>query len=556
MAVDSKDFIYNTFMETYQSVCIYNTNNGDLEFIRHDDPNVNRNEVIDGRKYIKAFIDSGRIVQADIEKFDKLLNLEQLKNTCINKENGSLFTYRVIDELKVRWVRTYISIPDNYSDDNPQILLYRRDMLDYEADIQDVAQITDDNMKKILRVDWKNRLVRPIKIIKEEANLRERYWQDVGTNKLQILEEEFVHPEDLKIFREETNLEQLTECFAEGNSEKSIWYRRKKGMIYHWVKLNIYKASEYTVDNPIVLYCIEDVDKEIMAFWAQNGRANLSGKYARSLENDSEYYKNVLSTMSYFLQRYIDFYSVDLETDTYIQYKIGRNILSGEYSYMGKYSDVAAKFINSRKGKEVARVHANYDTTEKIKEMLYDKLSAEYTYYNADGKLLRTIWTKIESKNGIPTKAVCRTLLADEVEKLFVKTFGNFEIFDNKGDVVKFKRGKAKQVVAYLIDKHGYAVSTKEIVMDVLEKDADDKNAIKYVSTLIKSAQADLEALGYSNIILKEWNSVRINVPMIDCDYYHLLDGDTSYLNLYHNEYMKQYSWAEDTNAEILNSSL
>ncbi|MBQ0001130.1 MAG: hypothetical protein KBT01_06290 [Clostridiales bacterium] len=89
----------------------------------------------------------------------------------------------------------------------------------------------------------------------------------------------------------------------------------------------------------------------------------------------------------------------------------------------------------------------------------------------------------------------------------------------------------------------------------MLEKDPSDLNAVKYVSTLSRSAARELEKAGYPGIIIKEWNSLRVNTELIDCDYYHLIRGDVSYLHRYHNEYMKEYSWAEETNAEILHYS-
>lgn len=90
---------------------------------------------------------------------------------------------------------------------------------------------------------------------------------------------------------------------------------------------------------------------------------------------------------------------------------------------------------------------------------------------------------------------------------------------------------------------------------DALKNLLKDKTYIKYVSALVNYARRDLEAAGYADIIIKEWNSLRINTDKLDCDYYHLINGDASYFHQYHNEYMKEYSWAEETNSEILHYS-
>lgn len=37
----------------------------------------------------------------------------------------------------------------------------------------------------------------------------------------------------------------------------------------------------------------------------------------------------------------------------------------------------------------------------------------------------------------------------------------------------------------------------------------------------------------------------------LDCDYYHMLEGDMDAINAYHGEYMVQYSWAELTAGQL-----
>lgn len=150
---------------------------------------------------------------------------------------------------------------------------------------------------------------------------------------------------------------------------------------------------------------------------------------------------------------------------------------------------------------------------------------------------------------------ICATVPYTTDKLLKVKAFGNFDVFDENGSRIVFKRKQAKELLAYLIDKQGYPVTTKDIVVDVLEKNPTDKTSIKYVSALTRYAIFDLEKAGYTDIIIKEWNSLRINTDKLDCDYYHLINGDASYFHQYHNEYMKEYSWAEETNSEILHYS-
>ena len=52
-------------------------------------------------------------------------------------------------------------------------------------------------------------------------------------------------------------------------------------------------------------------------------------------------------------------------------------------------------------------------------------------------------------------------------------------------------------------------------------------------------------------ILIREKRMIAIKRDMIDCDYYRMLGGDVNAVNSYHGEYMKQYSWAEYTNAKL-----
>ena len=43
----------------------------------------------------------------------------------------------------------------------------------------------------------------------------------------------------------------------------------------------------------------------------------------------------------------------------------------------------------------------------------------------------------------------------------------------------------------------------------------------------------------------KSYNSLSVNVDMLDCDYYRFAELDAGAVNAYANEYMSQYYWAD-----------
>ncbi len=135
--------------------------------------------------------------------------------------------------------------------------------------------------------------------------------------------------------------------------------------------------------------------------------------------------------------------------------------------------------------------------------------------------------------------------------KLKVVTFGSFDVYDENNKHVNFSRKTNKEVFAYLIDRHGSEVTTKQICMDVFERDFDLSES-KIISTYLHDLQKDLEKAGYPDVVIKEKQTIKVDIHQVDCDYYKLLDGDKSVLKAFHDEYMSNYSWAEPTCSNIM----
>lgn len=135
--------------------------------------------------------------------------------------------------------------------------------------------------------------------------------------------------------------------------------------------------------------------------------------------------------------------------------------------------------------------------------------------------------------------------LQEEQEyKLKVQCFGNFEIYDSTGKPAHFSRSKAKEVLAYLVDRNGSSCSVKELAAVVFENEPYDKKRQWYIQKILSSLQQTLKELGAENTIEKSYNNIAIVPEMIDCDYYKFCKKDSEVMNSYKGEYMSQYEWA------------
>lgn len=129
-------------------------------------------------------------------------------------------------------------------------------------------------------------------------------------------------------------------------------------------------------------------------------------------------------------------------------------------------------------------------------------------------------------------------------EKLIIRTFGSFEVFDAEHKPLHFSRSISKEILAYLVNANGAFVSTSDIASRVmmcgLNTDS-SKKLSQYIHDLLK----DLSLAGYENIVEKQRKKLRINRNAVECDLFHVLNGSMAQNAVLPNEYMVGYVWAK-----------
>ena len=131
-------------------------------------------------------------------------------------------------------------------------------------------------------------------------------------------------------------------------------------------------------------------------------------------------------------------------------------------------------------------------------------------------------------------------------ERPFIRTFGNFEVF-LRGEPVVFRRPKSKEILAYLTDRRGAAVTTRELASILWEDKPFDLKLSKNLSNYIAELVNDLNAAGLGNILGRRRGELFLYTGNVDCDYYMYLEGDEQCADSFKDEYMTQYPWGEYT---------
>ena len=135
--------------------------------------------------------------------------------------------------------------------------------------------------------------------------------------------------------------------------------------------------------------------------------------------------------------------------------------------------------------------------------------------------------------------------------RIAVQTFGHFEILLD-GKTLDFRRSKSKELLAYLVDRRGAGVSRQDAFAALWEDRVYDVSMQKQMDVVIRSLRDTLQSYGIGDLFELKNRTLRIVPELIDCDVYRFLEGDQEAVGSYFGEYMSQYTWAADTEAQLL----
>ena len=136
----------------------------------------------------------------------------------------------------------------------------------------------------------------------------------------------------------------------------------------------------------------------------------------------------------------------------------------------------------------------------------------------------------------------CLSPLSKDVR---IQTFGNFGVFVDD-TMLKFEREKAKELLAYLVDRHGSPVTTEQIAI-ILWEDVYDRKLKNKTTAIVSSLRKTLREAGIESLLIKTRNNLALDVSKVKCDAYDFEKGVALAADSFRGEYMTNYSWAEVT---------
>ena len=172
----------------------------------------------------------------------------------------------------------------------------------------------------------------------------------------------------------------------------------------------------------------------------------------------------------------------------------------------------------------------------------YEEYAVSAFQLHVSGYLMKPITAEAVQKEIDHIKGLKAT------EKLLtIKCFGNFEVLYN-GEALPFRRKKAKELLAALVDRNGAGMTAKQLCAILFPDDSDDIKNAAYLRQLVLDLKNTLKMIRAEEVLQHDTPYYRIDTNLVKCDYFSFLETGKP---KFHGEYMTQYSWAEETCAML-----
>lgn len=131
-----------------------------------------------------------------------------------------------------------------------------------------------------------------------------------------------------------------------------------------------------------------------------------------------------------------------------------------------------------------------------------------------------------------------------------IRTFGYFDVF--VGDrPIAFRNKKSKELFALLVDRRGGFVSSEEAIGFLWEDEPVNPVTLSRYRKVALRLKNILEEYGIADIVESVDGTRRIVMEKVQCDLYNYLSGKEEYAQLFKGSYLTNYSWGENTLAEL-----
>ena len=142
-------------------------------------------------------------------------------------------------------------------------------------------------------------------------------------------------------------------------------------------------------------------------------------------------------------------------------------------------------------------------------------------------------------------------LLSKRRKHIYAVTFGRFDIFVDD-IVVNFRSVKSKELLAICIDRQGGEVTMDEAVDKLWPERCYDEKVKRLYRKAVMMLNKIFDDMGIPDAFVTRRGSCCIRKDRFECDYFRFCEDTYKYFDLFNDEYMFDYTWAESTLVNLL----
>ena len=120
-----------------------------------------------------------------------------------------------------------------------------------------------------------------------------------------------------------------------------------------------------------------------------------------------------------------------------------------------------------------------------------------------------------------------------------------------RGKPVQFSSSKSEELLALLIDRAGRPMMPGEVISCLWPERMMDEKTTALLRMTYRRLVLQLRSVGAEEILIAQGKRRSLDTEKVECDLYQVLAGDEQVARRYTGEYLREYSWAEMTNAML-----
>lgn len=134
--------------------------------------------------------------------------------------------------------------------------------------------------------------------------------------------------------------------------------------------------------------------------------------------------------------------------------------------------------------------------------------------------------------------------------RMTVQTIPNLSVTVD-GVPLSVSGAKPREMLALLIDRAEHGFSMGEAIACLWPERPADASTQSLCRMTWKRLTDALESVGMGDIVYTADNRRHLKTDAIECDLYRILDGDKQAARKYNGEYLGEYEWADERNAQL-----